>query len=51
MPKNDFKSIHVSLVSSRLKDSFEMSYACLELIQVYSINTCLIIASKRNMAT
>jgi len=40
------ESIHISLVSSRLKDSFEMIYACLESIQVYSANTCLVIALK-----
>jgi len=48
--KSGFESIDVSLVSSRLKNSFEMSYACLESIQVYSVNTCLKISFEMSYA-
>jgi len=42
MPKNDFESLNVSLVSSRFKNCVEMNYACLESIRVYLVNSRLI---------
>ena len=42
MPQNDSESIYVSLVSSRLKNSFKRKYGHLEPIHAYLVDSCLI---------